>query len=34
MGERGYQRCAENFEIGKTIRSLEDFYISLVTPPA
>jgi glycosyltransferase involved in cell wall biosynthesis len=29
MGELGYVRCAENFEIGKTIRSLEDFYLSL-----
>jgi L-malate glycosyltransferase len=34
MGERGYQRCAENFEIGKTIRSLEDFYTSLVASHA
>jgi glycosyltransferase involved in cell wall biosynthesis len=34
MGERGFQRCAENFEIGKTIRSLEDFYSSLVAQPA
>lgn len=34
MGERGYRRCAENFEIRRTIRSLEDFYISLVAARA
>jgi len=31
MGRRGLLRCADNFEIRKTIRSLEDFYFSLVT---
>jgi glycosyltransferase involved in cell wall biosynthesis len=30
MGQRGLERCTEHFEIGKTIRSLEDFYFSLV----
>jgi len=30
MGEKGYQRCVENFEVGKTIGQLEEFYESLV----
>jgi glycosyltransferase involved in cell wall biosynthesis len=30
MGEKGFQRCVENFEVGKTIRQLEEFYESLV----
>lgn len=30
MGRRGLERCRENFEIGITIRSLEDFYVSLL----
>jgi glycosyltransferase involved in cell wall biosynthesis len=34
MGRRGLMRCTENFEIGKTIRTLEDFYFSLVNSPA
>ncbi len=31
MGEKGFQRCVENFEVGKTIGQLEEFYESLVT---
>ncbi len=30
MGAKGFQRCAENFEVGKTIEQLEEFYESLV----
>ena len=30
MGKRGFQRCTERFELGITIRSLEDFYHSLL----
>ena len=30
MGEKGFHRCVENFEVGKTIRQLEAFYESLV----
>jgi len=29
MGEKGYQRCVEKFEVGKTIGQLEQFYESL-----
>lgn len=32
MGEKGFQRCVENFEVGKTIGQLEEFYESLVAP--
>lgn len=30
MGAAGFARCAENFELGKTIRNLEDYYAELV----
>ena len=30
MGERGFQRCVDYFEVGKTIGQLEEFYESLV----
>jgi glycosyltransferase involved in cell wall biosynthesis len=30
MGAKGFQRCAENFEVGKTIEQLEEFYEDLV----
>jgi glycosyltransferase involved in cell wall biosynthesis len=30
MGDKGYQRCVELFEVGKTIGQLEDFYQSLI----
>ena len=30
MGDKGYERCVENFEVGKTIGQLEKFYESLV----
>ena len=30
MGAKGFQRCVENFEVGKTIGQLEAFYESLV----
>ena len=30
MGEKGYERCVENFEVGKTIGQLEEFYESLL----
>ena len=31
MGDKGFQRCVENFEVGKTIGQLEEFYESLVS---
>jgi len=31
MGGKGFQRCVERFEVGKTIGQLEEFYESLVT---
>ncbi len=30
MGEAGYRRCVENFEVGKTIGQLEEFYEGLI----
>jgi L-malate glycosyltransferase len=30
MGDKGFQRCVEYFEVGKTIGQLEEFYESLV----
>lgn len=30
MGEKGFQRCVDYFEVGKTIGQLEEFYESLV----
>ncbi len=30
MGEKGFQRCVENFEVGKTIGQLEEFYELLI----
>jgi glycosyltransferase involved in cell wall biosynthesis len=30
MGDNGLSRCLANFELGKTIRDLEDYYIALV----
>lgn len=30
MGEKGFRRCVENFEVGKTIGQLEELYESLV----
>ncbi len=30
MGAKGFQRCVEHFEVGKTIGQLEEFYESLV----
>ena len=30
MGEKGFQRCTELFEVGKTIGQLEDYYRSLL----
>ena len=30
MGAHGMARCLANFEIGKTIRDLEDYYFALV----
>jgi glycosyltransferase involved in cell wall biosynthesis len=31
MGEKAFQRCVENFEVGKTIGQLEEFYKRLVS---
>jgi L-malate glycosyltransferase len=31
MGDKGFQRCVENFEVGKTIGQLEEFYESLIS---
>jgi glycosyltransferase involved in cell wall biosynthesis len=33
MGQRGFERCRDNFEMAITIRSLEDFYLSLAAAP-
>ena len=30
MGQRNYERCLEDFELSKTIKSLEDYYCSLL----
>ena len=30
MGEKGFQRCVEKFEVEKTIGQLEEFYESLI----
>lgn len=30
MDAKGFQCCAENFEVGKTIGQLEEFYESLM----
>jgi glycosyltransferase involved in cell wall biosynthesis len=32
MGVKGFQRCVEHFEVGKTIGQLEELYESLVRP--
>lgn len=33
MGRRGFARCAEHFELGRSIVQLEQYYCSLLTPP-
>jgi glycosyltransferase involved in cell wall biosynthesis len=32
MGAAGFERCKENFEVGKTIKQLEDLYESVMPP--
>ena len=30
MGKNGLERCLSNFEVGKTIRDLENYYLGLI----
>jgi len=32
MGASGMARCLSNFELGKTMRDLEDYYLALARP--